>query len=165
MCIGVTTLWLVVPAALVSISKTTTWSEFGQLGDVFGSVNSLFSGLAFAVLAWSMNRQQDQIDLQRQQLALQQEELGLQRQEMAASRAELANQVRAQYALVEATAAQITVASVQASIEATKLRIASSGVGTHWIDIVEQHAESLAKLSMSLMSKQGELTKLVNNQE
>ncbi len=72
----------------------TSWAERGQFGDLFGSVNALFSGLAFVALIYT-------IHLQRQELALQRTELKLQREEMIASRGELAAQVAAQKSLVE----------------------------------------------------------------
>jgi hypothetical protein len=65
-------------------SAAAVWNYFGKpdgagtFGDMFGAVNALFSGLAFATLiyaAW-----------------MQREELGLQREELQATRAELAGQ-------------------------------------------------------------------------
>jgi len=53
-------------------------AQRGTFGDMFGAVNALFTGLAFATLiytAW-----------------MQREELGLQREELAATRAELQGQ-------------------------------------------------------------------------
>lgn len=52
----------------------------GTLGDQFGSVNSLFAGLAFAGLIYT-------VWMQREELALQREELKLTRKEMEASTA------------------------------------------------------------------------------
>lgn len=97
------------------------WPTRGQFGDLFGAVNALFSGLAFAGLYSALKLQQSQLELQRTELSLQREELRMQREEMTASRLELANQVRAQQSLVKATNAQIAVASAQARIEAIKL--------------------------------------------
>lgn len=71
-----------------------SWTERGQFGDLFGSVNALFSGLAFVALIYT-------IHLQRQELSLQRTELKLQREEMIASRGELAAQVAVQKSLVE----------------------------------------------------------------
>ncbi len=90
------------------------WGERGQFGDLFGSVNALFSGLAFAGLLITVR-------LQQQQLSTQQEELRLQREEMASSRKELARQVSAQQALYRATVAQISVAAANARIESIKM--------------------------------------------
>jgi hypothetical protein len=59
----------------------------GQFGDMFGAVNSLFSGLAFACLVYA-------IVLQRKELALQREELRLTRQELIAQNRIIADQLR-----------------------------------------------------------------------
>lgn len=125
------------------------WPERGQFGDIFGSVNALFSGLAFAGLFWSLRVQQEQLLLQQDELRLQREELKLQREEMAASRGELARQVEAQQALFRASAAQVTVASVQAQIEAIKLDAQEKNPGGRSTQIAEikSLAESLSRLS------------------
>ena len=60
-------------------------AERGQAGDLFGAVNSLFSGLAFAGIIWSLRLQQTQLEMQK-------EELKLQRDEQIASRSELKGQ-------------------------------------------------------------------------
>ncbi len=91
-----------------------SWGERGQFGDLFGSVNALFSGLAFAGLLITVR-------LQQQQLSTQQQELKLQREEMASSRKELARQVSAQQALYRASVAQIAVAAANARIESIKM--------------------------------------------
>lgn len=100
---------------LVVTNVLPGWQERGQFGDLFGSVNALFSGLAFAGLIAA-------ILLQHEELKLQREELKLQREEMALSRAELANQARVQTLLFRATVGQIRVAAMQARVEAIKMR-------------------------------------------
>ncbi|NQX57523.1 hypothetical protein [Paenibacillus qinlingensis] len=57
----------------------------GTAGDMFGAINSLFTGLAFAGIIFT-------IIIQRQELSLQREELKLQREVVARSTAELAGQ-------------------------------------------------------------------------
>lgn len=99
------------------------WSHRGQFGDMFGALNVLFSGFAFAALYFTISLQQQQLRRQDQQIQLQREDLRLQREEMAASRGELARQADAQTALTRATVAQIRVASINAEVEAQKLWI------------------------------------------
>jgi hypothetical protein len=89
--LAVFALWLAALGAGYALFPS--WLERGQFGDLFGSVNALFSGFAFAGLIYA-------IILQMQELSLQREELKLQREEMAASRAELKAQVDAQQSLV-----------------------------------------------------------------
>ncbi|MFZ2159534.1 MAG: hypothetical protein WAV72_25905 [Bradyrhizobium sp.] len=72
--IGVVGLWALTPVVtfLLPFAKM---DERGQLGDLFGSINALFSGLAFAGVVFA-------ILLQRQELALQRQELKETRLEM-----------------------------------------------------------------------------------
>jgi hypothetical protein len=53
-------------------------TEKGQFGDMFGSVNALFSGLAFAFLIYTIWLQREELKLQREELKLQREALELQ---------------------------------------------------------------------------------------
>ncbi len=64
--------WVFIPQCL------GTWSERGTFGDMFGAVNSLFSGLAFAGLIYTIH--------------LQSKELGFQREELEQTRYELEGQ-------------------------------------------------------------------------
>lgn len=68
--------WAALPIA--AYYNLPDWASRGQFGDVFGAVNALFSGLAFAGLIVA-------ILLQREDLALQREELTLTRKELARS--------------------------------------------------------------------------------
>lgn len=123
---------------LVGYSVFDSWQERGQFGDMFGSVNALFSGLAFAGLIYA-------ILLQRKELSLQRDELKLQREEMAASRKELAAQVAAQRALFLAAVGQIRVAAEQARIEALKMESETNiptGRGK-WINKIREIADRI----------------------
>lgn len=51
------------------------WSESGVFGDTFGAINSLFSGLAFAGLLYTILLQSRELKLQREELALTREQL------------------------------------------------------------------------------------------
>ena len=59
------------------------WSDRASFGDMFGAVNALFAGLAFAGVVCALLLQQRQITQQLEELALQREELNLSRMEMA----------------------------------------------------------------------------------
>jgi hypothetical protein len=83
----------------------------GQFGDLFGSVNALFSGLAFAGLYFAIRLQQDQLVLQRTELTLQREELALTRQELART-------ASAQEKSEQALAAQARAANISARLAA-----------------------------------------------
>ena len=81
--IAVIILWILCPIVIRLIYPGM--QERGQAGDLFGAVNSLFSGLAFAGIIWSLRLQQTQLEMQK-------EELKLQREEQIASRIELKGQ-------------------------------------------------------------------------
>jgi hypothetical protein len=76
----VVALWAVTPVTMTYFY--TSVGERGQAGDLFGSINALFSGLAFAGVIIA--------------ILLQREELELQRHEIAANRLELARAASAQ---------------------------------------------------------------------
>lgn len=139
--------WVV--AFLLIFFLLEDWSHRGQFGDMFGALNVLFSGFAFAALYFTISLQQQQLKRQDEQLQLQREELRLQREEMVASRGELARQADAQNALTRATIAQIRVASINAEIEAQKMWI-DTPRRKDAADIIQQAAESLEKLAETL---------------
>jgi cell shape-determining protein MreC len=153
---AVLVLWLAAPIVLWFVFSDL--GSRGQFGDLFGSVNALFSGLAFAGLFWALRVQQEQLALQREELKLQREELRMQREEMTASRQELANQVKAQVALVLATTAQVTVASVQAEIEALKLEAEELNRGGRSTQINQIRARAQALSSLANRLEGGEVS-------
>lgn len=69
------------------------WTEAGQSGDMFGAVNALFSGLAFAglifTIAFQRRENEEQRRIQQMELEEQRRELELQRQDSDRSRREL----------------------------------------------------------------------------
>ncbi|MGY3468301.1 hypothetical protein ACVW0I_005172 [Bradyrhizobium sp. LM6.11] len=65
--LAVAALWAATPI-VIGLLPLKDWAERGQVGDLFGSVNALFSGLAFTGVIFA-------ILLQRQELALQRQEL------------------------------------------------------------------------------------------
>ncbi|WP_145153085.1 hypothetical protein [Paenibacillus xylanexedens] len=66
--------------------------EAGTFGDMFGAVNALFSGLAFAGLIYTITVQRQELTLQREAIKMQTEELKLQREETARSADQLEGQ-------------------------------------------------------------------------
>jgi hypothetical protein len=81
------------------------WTSRGQFGDLFGVVNALFSGLAFAGLIYA--------------ILLQREDLSLQRNELEMTREELRRSANAQEQSELALAAQATAATQSAKLSAT----------------------------------------------
>ncbi len=101
---------LIVITVIWVVGGRIVWSLFpdmqsrGSFGDMFGSINSLFAGLAFAGVIYT-------IFLQRQELALQRKELELTRKELKRS-AEA--QEKSQEALAEQVSAQLLTAKLNA---------------------------------------------------
>jgi len=89
---------------LIICSKIDNWQERGAVGDTFGTINSLFSGLAFAGIIYT--------------ILLQRKELALQRQELAETRKELKRSADAQEKAEKALYQQIESSKVVAKINA-----------------------------------------------
>lgn len=85
------------------------WEHRGQFGDMFGAVNTLFSGLAFASLIYA--------------LTLQRRDLALQRRELEMTRSELKRSATAQ-AEAAATAARVE----KLQLESTELTILTNKI-------------------------------------
>jgi hypothetical protein len=101
---------LVIVAVQVSLGVAAyfflpDWPTRGQFGDVFGAVNSLFSGFAFAGLIYA--------------ILLQREDLELQRKELEMTRKELTRSAAAQEQSEIALRAQAEAASQSARLSAT----------------------------------------------
>ena len=52
-----------------------TWDKRGQFGDMFGAMNAIFSGLAFAAIIYTIQLQRKELSLQRLELELTRDEL------------------------------------------------------------------------------------------
>ncbi len=53
----------------------SNWSDRGTFGDLFGAVNALFSGLAFAILIYTIILQREEIQENRKEITLNRKEL------------------------------------------------------------------------------------------
>jgi len=69
----VVSVWLI--AGIASFYFFATWNDRGTFGDMFGAVNALFSGLAFAGVIYAIFLQRKELELQREELILTREEL------------------------------------------------------------------------------------------
>ena len=79
--------WILTPIVTCKFAESAE-TNIGIVGDQFGSINALFSGLAFVGVIWA-------ITLQRNELKLQREAIDLQRKELKQNTAELQNQAKA----------------------------------------------------------------------
>lgn len=83
---------LIIACSVVILLWTLNWvllgffgggsDKQGQFGDMFGAVNALYSGLAFAFLIYTIWLQREELKLQREELKLQREALELQAKEL-----------------------------------------------------------------------------------
>jgi len=83
--------WFGIPH-LIDLDKDGSWSTRGQFGDMFGTVNALFSGLAFAGIIYTILLQREELKAQREELQLTREELRGQKEELEAQRKEFRTQ-------------------------------------------------------------------------
>src|SRR5918994_4689704 len=65
----------VIYGILVLTLLGSSMEERGQFGDLFGGVNALFTGLAFAGVIYTILLQSNELELQREELRLNREEL------------------------------------------------------------------------------------------
>jgi hypothetical protein len=91
-CIGVA--WICTPFVAAQLVGGD-WIVRGQFGDTFGSINSLFSGLAFAGIIYTVLLQRQELTLQRRELELTRRELTRTAAAQERSEQALSEQVRA----------------------------------------------------------------------
>lgn len=139
--VGVLLLWIA--SGFVVALITPDWTVRGQIGDMFGAVNALFSGLALAGVVYA-------IFLQRQELELQRRELELNRQEL---RRTAEAQDKAQEALTRQV--QLQVLSARLSAIAAMVAFLPQARGTNPWDVfarspagkrLERYVEELEEL-------------------
>ncbi|MDM5277160.1 hypothetical protein QUF95_07190 [Paenibacillus silvae] len=118
--------------------------EAGTFGDMFGAVNALFSGLAFAGLIYTITVQRQELSLQREAIRMQTEELKLQRLETARS----ADQFESQSKLLNL---QIVMTIVNDLIKSKNKRLGNIKLRINGIDEIGVRAITvLVKRNMSL---------------
>ncbi|MEW4425991.1 hypothetical protein AB1I68_00690 [Paenibacillus pabuli] len=98
--------------------------EAGTFGDMFGAVNALFSGLAFAGLIYTITVQRQELSLQREAIEMQTEELRMQREETARS----ADQLEGQRMLLNL---QIAMATINELIKNKNERLEGASIDLH----------------------------------
>ena len=66
-------IWII--STIIILYSLEDWSDRGTFGDLFGAVNALFSGLAFAGLIYTIFLQKQDLKLQRNEITLNRNEL------------------------------------------------------------------------------------------
>lgn len=72
--VGIAVLGLWLGSSWAVTATISSWEVRGQFGDMFGALNSLFSGLAFAGIVVAILIQRAELQLQREELRLAREE-------------------------------------------------------------------------------------------
>jgi uncharacterized LabA/DUF88 family protein len=91
--LGVFIIWVVIQLGILFVFKD--WTTRGTFGDSFGAVNSLFSGLAFGGLIYTILLQRKELELQRQELIETRQELKRSADAQEKSERALNSQIRA----------------------------------------------------------------------
>ncbi len=89
--LGIIFFWFI--SGVLTIYFIDNWSDRGTFGDLFGAINSLFSGLALAGLVYSIYGSRQEIELQRAEIELNRRELIKSRKTQEKSEKALEDQV------------------------------------------------------------------------
>jgi hypothetical protein len=108
----------------------------GQFGDLFGGLNALFTGLAFAGVICTILLQSNELKLQRDELKLQRDELRLNREELHRSADAQLQQVKR----LEA-AAELSAVSTLANVYGTLLEPMRDSTHAHRVEITRLQSE------------------------
>lgn len=150
---AVVVLWLATPFVTSSLYKPPT--DAGPFGDLFGSINALFSGLAFAGLIYA-------ILLQRRELELQRLELQATREEMKLARSEAERSASAQEATARLSAITTLVDHHRSEIDRinSRLRVADA---THISGFRSRDATEAEKSELAVL--EAKVAEYVSNLE
>jgi hypothetical protein len=135
--LAVVGLWLV--SFLVIVFTVASWEQRAQLGDLFGVVNSLFSGLAFAGVIYTIYLQREELALQRRELQLTRDEL----QRTATAQEESQKALQKQVEVLETTARLSALASI---IEQYQVLIDANPVARDKLRLQERRRDFVARL-------------------
>ncbi len=138
--------WPGVREALASTDERL-YGPRGTFGDMFGAVNALFTGLAFACVFYTILQQREDLKLQQRNLDLQRKDLELQRDELKAARA-----VAITAALVQARTTLVTaqVAALQRPDSTAEVRC----------NLVSRMTRRLEQVETAIPALERELEKL-----
>ncbi len=92
MVIAIIIIWLL--SAIIIYYISPNWSDRGTIGDMFGAVNALFSGLAFVGLIYTIMLQREEISMNMKEIELNRKELKKSTNAQLQSQEALKEQVR-----------------------------------------------------------------------
>ena len=155
--------------------------EQGQIGDLFGGINALFSGLALAGVVTAvvlqsrelqlqreaMNKQNEELELTRNEIKLQREQLELQREELRLSREEFERMASANEEAAKALSKQIKMQVLASRINGLSSQLESANsrnlaratvkhnISQEGMDLIMGREEKLAKAICELDEQMG----------
>jgi len=91
MVVAIIIVWLI--SGFMTLFFIDNWQDRGTFGDMFGAVNALFSGLAFAGLIYAVVLQKQDLELQKTEIKLNRAELSKSSKAQVASQKALIEQV------------------------------------------------------------------------
>ena len=151
-------LWLKVPQCLGEGLKPA--EEKGTFGDSFGSVNALFTGLAFAGLVFSILLQQRQIRLQRADFLSQLKEMEGSRKTVEEQNKLLAAQNQLMRGQTDVSLVELEAQAMQLDAQADELEIRR--MGAHMGDAPKDKLATMRTRADHLRFKVGELEKHIH---
>ncbi|MEI6514324.1 MAG: hypothetical protein WCO51_13780 [bacterium] len=131
-------LWCI--AGLLSWYFIDDAAKRGQFGDSFGSINALFTGLAFAGVIVTIILQRRELSLQRQELELTRVELRRSAEAQELSNIELMRQSQIQYLSTK-------LAAITALVEMYSRKLASLRESGHGMSMTPNYKDAVKKLS------------------
>lgn len=115
-------LWLLTPLLIIlgfmAFDAQSLELTPGTFGDLYGSVNALFAGLAFVGLIWTIILQLRTMRMQRSEIKIQQDMLNAQLEEQREASKSMQAQANAQLKMIESINALNNATSIQARISA-----------------------------------------------
>ena len=126
---------------LVIVSAIPSWEVRAQIGDLFGVINSLFSGLAFAGVIYTIYLQREELALQRRELQLTRDEL----QRTATAQEHSQEALQKQVEVMEITARLSALGSI---VEHYRVLIEGSTVARDKLQLMERQRDYVRQLEI-----------------
>ncbi len=142
--VAVVLLWLATPFAVSIVLGS--WEQRGQVGDTFGVVNALFSGLAFAGLIYTIHLQRHELSLQRRELELTRIELNRTAEAQEASERALTKQAAALEVAAKLNALSSVIQHYPTLIAQLPSAGQRAGAEQRHVEYVRQLEEMLARI-------------------
>ena len=148
------------------------WPERGTFGDMFGAINTLFSGLAFAGILYAIFLQHKELSLQRRELELTREELKRSASAQEKSEHALSEQAHALIQTAKLNALNFIPAlslSVSEGVDTVSFQIANLGnTSAYAVDVLAIGLYSIDEIDPKLfidehVTKKGDITDRILN--